>query len=380
MLGTTATFATGFGAGSDDSGYNTTSYPNAGTDNKTEGVQFAISTVGYQDIVLTFDLRHSNTSANTEVIQYSTDGGTTFVDFQTFTVPAGDTWYSRTVNFNSIAALNNNANAVLGVVSAFDPTTGNYKASTSTSTYGTSGTWRFDNVTLVGNTFTTTPTNNAPTDLALTSTTVNENVAVGSAIATFTTTDSDTGNTHTYTLVSGTGDSDNSAFIIDGNTLKINTSPDFETKSSYNIRVRTTDQGGLSYEEAVTININDVNEVNNATPTIQEATATTFLNLAATGSGTVSGVINDPTDPAKTLGIDFAIADADTLVDNLTVTVTSSNQSVVANANLTLSGTDASRNLKINPTGVGFADITVTVSDGNSTNSYTINYAASAGW
>jgi hypothetical protein len=113
-------------------------------------------------------------------------------------------------------------------------------------------------------------------------------------------------------------------------------------------------------------------------PTIQEATASPFVNLPVTSAGAVSGVIADPTDPAKTLGLDFTIADADTPLNNLTVTAVSNNQNVVTNANLTLSGTGASRNLKINPTGVGFADVTVTVSDGTNTNSYLVNYAASA--
>ncbi|MBF2063463.1 MAG: DUF11 domain-containing protein [Calothrix sp. C42_A2020_038] len=577
-------------------------------------------------------------------------------------------------------------------------------------------------------TFTVTAPNNPPTDLSLSATSVDENVDANTVIGTFTTTDPDNGNTHTYSLVTGAGDTDNTAFTIDGDTLKINVSPDFETKSSYNIRVRTTDQGGLSYEEALTITVNDIDETivlneisvnppstdnpfeyieikgapnqtlnnlyfvaiegdsgtpnpgtadmvvnlsglklgsngllvitspigghtipaattkvtdsqlnnsggglengtnsfllissptpitegvdydtnndgilelpagatiidaigwtdggvgdivyggvvltqssgtpdaatrfpnnttsnsaaawyngslagssnssvtygsntsanlptgavltpgnvnfggalqpdltissltdspdpvvvgnaltytlvvnntgngnasgvsvqftlpngvtynsagvsngftasqsgnvvtfsggninassnatltinvtptatgtltsgnavvdpgntiaesneanntiagitttvnaaSNATPTIQQVTTTQFISLPVIGSGAVSGVINDPTDPTKTLGIDFAIADADTPVGNLTVTATSSNTSVVSNANLTLTGTGANRNLKINPTGVGYTNITVTVTDGSTSSSYTINYAASA--
>lgn len=103
------------------------------------------------------------------------------------------------------------------------------------------------------------------------------------------------------------------------------------------------------------------------------------VSLPLTGAGAISGVINDPTDPAKTLGIDFTLSDSDTPIGDLTVTVTSSNQAVVPNANLTLSGTGAERNLKIDPAGVGLANITVTVSDGTLSNSYIINYAASAG-
>lgn len=127
----------------------------------------------------------------------------------------------------------------------------------------------------------------------------------------------------------------------------------------------------------VTATITD-NDFASLPPTITEASATPFLNLPATGSGFASGVVGDPTDPALVFGIDFTIADPDTAVGDLVVTVTSSNTAVVPNANLTLSGTGATRNLKIDPVGVGFADITVTVSDGANTDSYVINYAASA--
>ncbi|MUG94372.1 DUF4114 domain-containing protein [Scytonema sp. UIC 10036] len=37
-------------------------------------------------------------------------------------------------------------------------------------------------------------------------------------------------------------------------------SPNFESKSSYNIRTRTTDKGGLYFDKQLTINVNDVNE------------------------------------------------------------------------------------------------------------------------
>ena len=61
-------------------------------------------------------------------------------------------------------------------------------------------------------------------------------------------------------LVTGNGDTDNSAFTINGDQLKINDSPDYETKSSYSIRVQTTDGEGASHTEQLTINVNDVNE------------------------------------------------------------------------------------------------------------------------
>jgi hypothetical protein len=100
------------------------------------------------------------------------------------------------------------------------------------------------------------PPNAAPTDITLSNNSLDENVIADSTVGTFNSTDPDTGNTFTYSLVSGTGSTDNSAFTIVDNQLRINASPDFETKNNYSIRVRTTDQGGLSYEEVVSVNIN----------------------------------------------------------------------------------------------------------------------------
>src|SRR4028119_2456798 len=111
----------------------------------------------------------------------------------------------------------------------------------------------------------------------------------------------------------------------------------------------------------------------NTPPTIAPSAASTFLTVPS-----LSGVINDPTDPAKNFGVNFTLADAETAADSLTLTATSSNTAVVPNANLALSGTGANRNLKITPAGVGYADVTVTVSDGTSTTSTVLNYAASA--
>jgi 3-phytase len=61
-------------------------------------------------------------------------------------------------------------------------------------------------------------------------------------------------------LVSGTGDTDNNVFTITNNELKTKAVFDYETKNSYSIRVKTTDQGGLSYEKQLTIGVSNVNE------------------------------------------------------------------------------------------------------------------------
>lgn len=99
-----------------------------------------------------------------------------------------------------------------------------------------------------------------------------------------------------------------------------------------------------------------------------------FVNLPTVGPGDVSGVIGDPTDPARTSGINFQLADPDTPVNSLIVSASSTN----ANVTLNLAGTGDFRNLKITPTAVGYATVTVSVTDGNCTVSYLLNYAASA--
>lgn len=106
----------------------------------------------------------------------------------------------------------------------------------------------------------TLPINNAPTNLNFSSTTVNENVPASAVVGFFSSSDPDTNNTFTYSLATGAGSTDNGAFSISGNQLLINSSPDFETKETYSIRVRTTDQGGLSFEKVLTIGVNNLNE------------------------------------------------------------------------------------------------------------------------
>ncbi|MDE5110875.1 MAG: cadherin domain-containing protein, partial [Trichodesmium sp. St7_bin2_1] len=103
-------------------------------------------------------------------------------------------------------------------------------------------------------------TNSPPTDLQLNNTTIPENVAPNSLVGTFSTTDPDNGDSFTYALVIGEADTDNQAFTINGDQLQINETSDYETKSSYTILVQTTDGSGASYQEQLTININDVNE------------------------------------------------------------------------------------------------------------------------
>ncbi|SEW35473.1 Ig-like domain (group 3), partial [Roseivirga pacifica] len=62
-------------------------------------------------------------------------------------------------------------------------------------------------------------TNYLPTAISLSSSSIDENSAVGSVVGTIASTDQDATDSHTYTLVAGTGDTDNASFSINGNQL-----------------------------------------------------------------------------------------------------------------------------------------------------------------
>ncbi|MGX5820966.1 T9SS type B sorting domain-containing protein [Chitinophaga lutea] len=94
-----------------------------------------------------------------------------------------------------------------------------------------------------------------PTDLLLSNNQVTENNAPNAAVGTLSSTASQPGATFTYTLVSGTGSQDNASFAISGNQLTVIPSLDFEQKTSYQVRVRSTTQDGDYLEKAFVISV-----------------------------------------------------------------------------------------------------------------------------
>jgi endonuclease/exonuclease/phosphatase family metal-dependent hydrolase len=161
--GTSATFATGDttfdpAGGTDNSGWNTATYPASTSNNKTAGVQFKVSTLGKTNISVTWSQRASNTGSKYARLQYSTNG-INFVDFSTaVSVSAGTVFEVKTNSLLGIAGVNDNTNFAFQIVSEFQSTaTGSgsaaYVAANSSSTYAggaSGGTLRFDMVTVSG--------------------------------------------------------------------------------------------------------------------------------------------------------------------------------------------------------------------------------------
>ena len=102
--------------------------------------------------------------------------------------------------------------------------------------------------------------NRNPTDISLSSPSIAENAGINATVGTMSTADPDAGNSFTYTLVAGSGDADNAAFNIAGSILRATSSLDFETRSDYSVRVRSTDQGGLFVEMVFAIRVVNAND------------------------------------------------------------------------------------------------------------------------
>ena len=117
--------------------------------------------------------------------------------------------------------------------------------------------------------------NSTPIVINLSNHTVFENLAIGTQVGILTTTDVDFGDSHQYQLVTGAGSADNASFEISNNQLKVKAVFNFEQKSNYQIRIKTTDEGGLSYEQAFVIQVIDINEA----PTLAMMTDIRVYNL-----------------------------------------------------------------------------------------------------
>ncbi len=96
--------------------------------------------------------------------------------------------------------------------------------------------------------------NEGPSDIALSSTSVDENAA-GAVVGSLSTTDVDDGDTHSYAV-------DDARFEVVGGDLKLKdgVSLDHESESSVAVEVTTTDASGATYSETFNIAVGDVNE------------------------------------------------------------------------------------------------------------------------
>ncbi len=231
-------------------------------------------------------------------------------------------------NGNTATTTTTSTTSTTTLISANTTTSTTTTTTTSTSTTTTTLTTNVNTTTSTTTTTTTTSTstttttlsssssNNTPSDIQLSNTSVAENQTSGTTVGTLSTTDADSGDTHTYSLVSGTGSTNNASFSIDGSTLKTAASFDYETQSSYSIRVQTTDNNSASYEEALTITISNTDESPASVTTLATTNATeTTIGLTWTAVGE-----DESTGTASSYEIRYSTSDitSDSLCDSAT--------------------------------------------------------------
>jgi hypothetical protein len=100
----------------------------------------------------------------------------------------------------------------------------------------------------------------SPSGITISAASIDENELVGTLVGSLTTLDPDQTGGHTYGLVGGIGADDNASFILAGNVIFASASFNYEAKSSYSIRVRSTDGDGNYTEEVLAISVNDKND------------------------------------------------------------------------------------------------------------------------
>jgi hypothetical protein len=170
--------------------------------------------------------------------------------------------------------------------------------------------------------------NESPTNIVLSNSAIDENLAPGTAIGTVSASDPDAGQTFTFSLAAGSGDSDNGAVSVSGTTVSLVGSANHEVKSSYAIRIEVVDQGGLTFQKAFVISVNNVNEA----PTIADVS-----NQSTTEDSTITG-------------IDLAIGDVDSsLVCASSLSAASSNTAVLPVAGIVFAGTAPACTVSIVP-------------------------------
>jgi hypothetical protein len=351
----------GFSAGStndpasstDDSGWQTSDYPAKETGNKTAGVQFNVSTVGYSNIVVRWDHRVTSTASKYYRLQYSANGSS-FTDYATPVImQAGlsspSSYYeAQTNSLANIPAVNNNPNFAFRIVSEFEQSAIGYGTNdyvtVSNSTYSPlNGNVRFDYVTILG---TLIPGGNTPPYI---SSIANQTIRVTQSIGPLSFTVLDAEDPATNLTVHAT--SSNPSVVSPANVLLDGTT------SSRSVSVTAGTQAGAS---AITIWVIDTGAKSNSTTFSVTVLPANIAPMISTVPPT-NCLVDFGTPP-----IPFTIGDPETPAADLTVSGASANPTLLPNGNITFGGSDSNRTVTLTPAPgqIGVAPITLTVSDG----------------
>jgi len=131
-------------------------------------------------------------------------------------------------------------------------------------------------------------TNAAPTGISVSGGSVEENAAAGTCVATLSAIDPDSGDSHSFALTGGATD----IFELVGSEIRVKAGAvlDFETRSSYGLSIRVTDQAGLCCTQNLTINL--VNVVETGTAGNDTLTGGAGADRLSGGAGNDTYIVN----------------------------------------------------------------------------------------
>lgn len=168
--------------------------------------------------------------------------------------------------------------------------------------------------------------NHAPASILLDHNSLEENQPQLSVIGRLSTIDLDAGDTHSYSFVAGSGDTDNSDFIIEGDLIKSLNVFDFEVKNRYSVRIRSTENTteAFTVENAFTLFVTDqISE--NDTSDLHKPTDIILSNNMVDENmpvGTMLGVLST-VDPDPSGSHSYSLIPGDGSIDNPYFKITS---------------------------------------------------------
>jgi len=342
------------GASADKGGtnkaWNTKAYPSAASGNKSGGVQFSVSTAGYENIALSWYQENSSTASRYNRLQYTVDG-TNYADADVIAIYVNSVYTNRTATFDGIAGVTNNPLFGFRIVSEFASTaTGagdaQYIATKEGSTYAGSGTIHFDLVTVSG-----TPIPDGNTPPCIVGTIEDQTLRVTQA---------------TQPLTFQVMDAESPA--VDLTLAAVSSNPAVVPADhcifggSAGDRTLTVKAGSQPGDAGITIWVIDPGGKSNSTSFAVTVLAANTLPGISTISWT-NTLVGQPC-PA----VPFSVWDAESPAEDLVVSACSSNPPLLPNdsAHLAMSGSGSNCILQLQPAAgqAGVAPVMVTVSDG----------------
>lgn len=163
--------------------------------------------------------------------------------------------------------------------------------------------------------------NSAPTEISIDNVDIDENTALMTAVGAISVIDPDSDDTHTLSLIND-GDG---LFALDGSNLVVNGTLDFESATSHEITLRATDAGGLSFDQTVTINVNNLLETINGSAGDDEITTGVggdIINLGGGEDKVLGPVANFFDDQIDGFSTDDQLVFVDETVEREDITVT----------------------------------------------------------